>query len=77
MIIVPELRGDKHVLPSNVPRPKHPLHRVADRLFIAIAFSTIEVAKSHFQRRRDRLFGREGIGMSVPKPRAGIAPDPW
>jgi hypothetical protein len=37
MIVIPELRGDEHILPLNHPCLKHLLHRIADRLFIAIA----------------------------------------
>jgi len=30
MIVVPELRGDKNVLPLDLPRLEHLLHRFAD-----------------------------------------------
>src|SRR6185437_35584 len=49
MIAVPELRGDEHILPLDRPRLEHLLHRIADGLFIAVAFRTIEVTKSHLQ----------------------------
>src|SRR6202022_2157613 len=76
MIVIPELRGDEHILPLSRPRLKHLLHRIADRLFIAIALRAIEVTKPHFQCGLGCLFGREGIRNRRPNPEAGIAPDP-
>jgi len=61
MIVVPELRGDKHILPPNCPGLEHLLHGIADCFFIAVAFRTIEMAKSHFQCGPGCLFSREGI----------------
>jgi hypothetical protein len=66
--VIPELRRDEHVLPLNLPRLEHPLHRVADRLFIAVAFRTIEVTEPHFQRGLGRLPGREWIGNQRAEP---------
>src|SRR5580700_11395883 len=48
-VVVPQLHGDKYVLPLNYPCLEHLLHGIPDCFFIAVAFRTIEVTKSHFQ----------------------------
>src|SRR6202011_2431140 len=53
---------------SNCPGLEHLLHGVADRLFIAVAFRTVEVSKSHFQCGLGCLFRGEGIGGQRAKP---------
>jgi hypothetical protein len=75
-VVVPQLRGDKYVLPLNCPCLDHLLHGVADHLFIAVAFRTVEVSKSYFQCGLGCLFRGEGIGDQRAKSEAGIAPDP-
>src|SRR5262249_49088286 len=57
----------EHVLLSNRARLEDVLHGIADRLFIAIAFGTIEVAKPHFQSRLCCLPSREEIGYQRPE----------
>ena len=76
MIGVPELRGDKHILALDLSCLEHLLHRFADLLFISVTFRRVERTKSHFQRRLGRGSVATGSGIRVPKPRAGIAPDP-
>ena len=71
MIAVPELRGDEHVLPLDRSRLEHLLHGIADGLFIAVAFRTVEVTKSHFQRSLGGPFGRERIGNQRSDPEGG------
>ena len=71
MIAVPELRGDEHVLALDRPRLEHLLHRVADGLFVAVAFGAIEVTKPRFQCSLGRLFGRDGIGNQRAEPEGG------
>src|SRR4051794_24319037 len=61
MIVIPELRGDKHFLPIYLPCLEHLLHRFADLLFISVAFRRIELAKSCLQRRLGRGSGCHGI----------------
>src|SRR5271157_3148527 len=62
MIVIPELRGDKHFLALNLPRLEHILDRFADLLFISVAFGSVELAKSCLQRRLGRDSGRDGVG---------------
>ena len=71
MIGVPKLRGDEDVLPPSRARPERCLHRITNRFFIAVAFRTIEMSKSHFQRGLGRLFGSERIGYQRAKPDGG------
>ena len=61
MIAVPELRGDEHVLPLDRSRLEHLLHGIADGLFIAVAFRTVEVTKSDFEGSTGCLVGRDRI----------------
>jgi hypothetical protein len=68
MIVIPELGSDEHMLPMNRPRLKHLLHRIADRLFIAIALRAIEVTKPDFQCGPGCLFGRKEIRNQSTKP---------
>src|SRR5271167_12067 len=49
MIGVPQLRGNEDVLPPNRARLERCLHRITNRLFVAISFRTIEMSKSHVQ----------------------------
>jgi hypothetical protein len=62
MIVVPELRGDEHVLPLDPPRPEHLLHRFADFLLIPVTFRSIELAKPGFQRGLGGDLGCDGVG---------------
>ena len=62
MIVIPELRGDKHFLPLDLPRVEHLLDRFADFLFVSVAFGSVELAKSCLQRRLGRGFGCHGVG---------------
>ena len=71
MIVVPQLRGDKYVFPLNCPWLDHLLHGVADRLFIAVAFRTVEVSKSHFQCGLGCLLRGEGVGDQRAKSEGG------
>ena len=48
MIRVPYFRCNENVLPLDVPLFEHFLHRLANRLFVVVAFRTIQVSKSHF-----------------------------
>jgi hypothetical protein len=68
MIVVPQLRGDEHVLPLNRTRPEHLLQCVADRSFIAVSFRAIEVAKPDFQCSLGCLFGRMGVWNQRAEP---------
>ena len=74
MIVVPELGGDEHVLALDRPRLEHLLHGIADGLFIAVAFRTIEVTKPHFQGRLGRLSGLEGIRNQRAESQGGHCP---
>ena len=71
MIVIPELRGDEHILPLNPRRLERFLHRIANRCFIAVAFRTIEISKSNFQCGLRSLFGRDRIGDQRAKPDSG------
>src|SRR5580704_2542680 len=73
-VVVPQLRGDKYVLPLNYPCLAHLLHGIPDCFFIAVAFRTIEVTKSHFQCGLGCLFRGEGIGDQRPKSEGGDRP---
>ena len=61
MIGVPQLRGNEQVLPLKRSRLERFLNRITNRLFIAVAFRTIEMSKSDFQCRLGRLFGCDRI----------------
>ena len=71
MIGVPELRGDEQVLPPKRPRLERFLNRIADRFFVAIAFRTIEMAKSDFQCSLGGLPGCERIRDQRAEPDRG------
>ena len=60
----------------NRPGAERCLHRIANRFFIAVAFRTIEMSESGFQRRLGRFFGHERIAYQRAKATAGIAADP-
>src|SRR5271157_4704191 len=62
MIVIPELRGDKHFLSLNLARLEHRLDRFADLLFISVPFGSVELAKSCLQRRLGRGSGCDGVG---------------
>src|SRR6185436_2957468 len=62
MIVVPELGGYKHVLPLDLPRLEHLVHRFADLFFSPVTFRGVELAKSCFQRGLARVFGCDGVG---------------
>ncbi len=68
MIGVPQLCGDKDVLPPNRPRLEKFLHRLANRFFIAVALRAIEMSESHFQGCLHRLFGLDRIRDERAKP---------
>src|SRR6516225_4912775 len=57
MIVIPELRGDEHFLPLDLPRLEHLPHRFAYLLFIPVAFRSVEQAKTCLQRRLGCGFG--------------------
>src|ERR1700743_3996290 len=61
MIAVPQLGGNEQVVPLKRPRLERFLDRIANRFFITVAFRTIEMPKSRFQRRLGGLFGCDGI----------------
>src|SRR5262249_51599316 len=71
MIVVPELRGDEHVVPLDLPRLEHLLHRFADLLFVSVALRSVELAKSRLQRRLGRGSGRHGIGDQCAEAEGG------
>src|SRR4029077_2961232 len=71
MIVVPELRGDEHFLPLDLPRLEHLLHRFADLFFISVAFRSVELAKSCLQRRLGRGSGCNGVGNQCAKSEGG------
>jgi hypothetical protein len=62
MIGVPKLCGDENVFPPNCARFERFPHRVTNRLFIAVSFRAIEMAKSHLQGDLRRQFGCGGGG---------------
>src|SRR5512132_4119139 len=71
MIVVPELRADKHVLSLDFPRLEHLLHRFADLFFISVALRSVELTKSRFQRRLGRAFGCHRVGNQCAKSERG------
>jgi hypothetical protein len=71
MIAVPELRGHEEVLPPKRPRLERFLHRIANRIFIAVTFRTIEMSKSRLQCSPGGLFGCDGIRNQRAKPDSG------
>ena len=75
MIVIPELRGDKHVLPLDLPRLQHLLHRFADLRFISVAFRSVELAKSCLQRRLGRGSDCYGVANQCAKAEGGNSPD--
>jgi hypothetical protein len=71
MMVVPELRGDKHVLPLDRPRLEHLPHRFADLFFSPVTFRRVELTKSCFQRGLGRVFGGDGVGNQCAKAERG------
>src|SRR5262249_39894370 len=71
MIVIPELRGDKHFLPLDLPRFEHLLDRFADLLFISVTFGSVELAKPCLQRRLGRGSGCHGVGNQCAKTEGG------
>ena len=71
MIVVPELRGDKHVMPPDLPRLEHLLHRFADLSFGPVTLRSVELTKSCFQRGLGRIFGCDGVGNQRAKTKRG------
>src|SRR4029077_4309395 len=71
MIVVPELRGDKHVLPLDLPRLEHLLHRFADLFFSPVTFRSVDLTKSCFQRGLGRVFGCDDVGDQRAKTERG------
>src|SRR5690348_5524760 len=71
MIVVPELRGDKHIVPLDLPRLEHLLQRVADLFFIPVTFRGVELPKSCFQRGLGRGLGCDGVGNQRAKAERG------
>jgi hypothetical protein len=71
MIGVPQLCGDKDILPPNRACLENFLHRLANRFFIAVALRAIEMSESHFQGCLRRLFGPNRIRDERAKPDGG------
>src|SRR5262249_20276243 len=71
MIVIPELRGDEHLLPLDLPRLEHLLYCFADLLFIAVAFRSVEQAKSGLQCRLGRGSGCHGVRNQCAKAEGG------
>jgi hypothetical protein len=74
MIGVPEFRGDKHILPLDLPCLEHLLHRFADLFLGPVTFRSVERAKPCLKRCPGRILGCDGVGNQRSKPTAGIAP---
>src|SRR5262249_1037473 len=71
MIVVPELRGDKQVVPLDCSFLENLLNGVADGLLIAVALRAIEMAKSRLQCGLGRVAGYEGIRNQRPESEGG------
>src|ERR1700710_2800656 len=71
MIGVPQLRGDEQVLAPKRARLECVVNSLANGDFIAIAFRTIQMSKSRFQRRPGRLLGCNEVRNQRAKPDGG------
>src|ERR1700751_2426575 len=56
MIVVPELRTDKNILPPDLALLEHRLNCFAHLFFISVAFGAIELTKTHLQRGLSSVF---------------------
>ena len=68
MIVVPELRADKNVLPLDLALLEHRPHCFADVFFISVAFGAIELTKARLQRDPNCLFCCDRIRNQRAKP---------
>src|SRR5580704_15712343 len=67
MIVVPELRTDKNILPPDLALPEHPPHCFAHVFFISVALSAIELTKANLQRDPNCLFCCDRVGNQRAK----------
>src|SRR5262249_25193119 len=71
MIGVPELRGDKNILPLDLPLLEYILHRFADLFFSSVTFRSVDCAKPCLQRRLSRVSGCYRVGNERAKAERG------
>src|SRR5271167_4072017 len=68
MIVVPELRTYKNLLPFDFSLLEHRLHCFAHVFFISVAFGAIELTEARLQREPNCLFCCYRIRNERPKP---------